>query len=135
MKLRIILGFLLPAAVCLVLCPVSLFGNDAAKPVAKVIALNSPDHQEILRGPPESVRMKSGYVVLAPKQSVGEHSTGHYEELLVVLEGEGEMIFGDGRKLAVKANSALYCPPETRHNVTNTGHTALRYVYVVADTQ
>jgi mannose-6-phosphate isomerase-like protein (cupin superfamily) len=35
----------------------------------------------------------------------------------------------------VKANHALYCPPETEHNVTNTGRSVLRYVYVVASTE
>ena len=57
--------------------------------------------------------MKSGLVVLAPGKSVGKHSTGQNEELLIVLQGQGEMCFKDGSKLPVKANSALYCPPET----------------------
>jgi len=45
------------------------------------------------------------------------------------------MTFKDGSKLPVKANSALYCPPETEHNVTNSGTVRLRYVYVVANTR
>ena len=79
--------------------------------------------------------MKSGLEVLAPNQSVGKHSTGQHEELLVVLEGRGVMTFKDGSKLDVQANHALYCPPETEHNVTNTGSGVLRYVYVVASTK
>jgi mannose-6-phosphate isomerase-like protein (cupin superfamily) len=71
-------------------------------------------------------------VVLLPGKSVGKHSTEQNEELLIVLEGQGEMSFKDGSKLPVKANSALYCPPQTEHNVTNTGTGVLRYVYVVA---
>jgi mannose-6-phosphate isomerase-like protein (cupin superfamily) len=54
---------------------------------------------------------------------------------LVVFEKQGEMTFKDESKLPVKANSALYCPPETEHNVTNTGTGPLRYVYVVANTR
>jgi mannose-6-phosphate isomerase-like protein (cupin superfamily) len=104
------------------------------KPRPKVVELDSrgKDYLQVLAGPPESVTMKSGLEVLAPNQSVGKHSTGQHEELLVVLEGQGEMSFKDGSKLAVKANHAIYCPPETEHNVTNTGGSVLRYVYVVA---
>jgi len=104
------------------------------KPHAKVVALAQSGSGvfPILSGPPETVTMKSGYVVLEPGRSVGKHSTEHHEELLVVLEGQGEMIFHDGSKLEIKARTALYCPPETEHNVTNTGSGTLRYVYVVA---
>jgi mannose-6-phosphate isomerase-like protein (cupin superfamily) len=102
-----------------------------------VVELDSrgKDYLQVLRGPPESVTMKSGLEVLAPNKSVGKHSTGQHEELLVVLEGQGEMSFKDGSKLDVKANHAIYCPPETEHNVTNTGGSVLRYVYVVASTK
>ncbi|HUO17328.1 MAG TPA: cupin domain-containing protein [Verrucomicrobiae bacterium] len=104
---------------------------------AKVVELDShgKDYLQVLAGPPESVTMKSGLEVLAPNQSVGKHSTGQHEELLVVLEGRGVMTFKDGSKLDVQANHALYCPPETEHNVTNTGSGVLRYVYVVASTK
>ena len=103
-------------------------------PTPKVIPLQSSgtDVTPVLGGPPESVTMKSGLVVLAPGKSVGKHSTGQNEELLIVFEGQGEMAFDDGSKLPVRANSALYCPPGTEHNVTNTGSGLLRYVYVVA---
>jgi len=107
------------------------------KPRPKVVELDSrgKDYLQVLAGPPESVTMKSGLEVLAPNKSVGKHSTGQHEELLIVLEGQGEMSFKDGSKLDVKANHALYCPPETEHNVTNTGRSVLRYVYVVASTK
>ena len=107
------------------------------KPRLKVVELDThgKDYLQVLAGPPESVTMKSGLEVLAPNQSVGKHSTGQHEELLVVLEGRGVMTFDDGSKLDVKANHALYCPPETEHNVTNTGSNVLRYVYVVASTK
>ena len=52
-----------------------------------------------------------------------------------MLEGQGEMSFKDGSRLDVKTNHAIYCPPETEHNVTNTGKNVLRYVYVVASTR
>jgi mannose-6-phosphate isomerase-like protein (cupin superfamily) len=104
---------------------------------AKVIPLASSgkDITPVLSGPPESIKMKSGLVVLAPGRSVGKHSTEQNEELLVVFEGQGEMTFKDGSKLPVKANFAVYCPPETEHNVTNTGPSVLRYLYIVANTR
>jgi mannose-6-phosphate isomerase-like protein (cupin superfamily) len=105
-----------------------------ATPSAKVIPLRSSGKEvtPVIGGPPDSVTMKSGYVVLPPGKSVGKHSTEQNEELLVVFEGQGEMTFKDGSKLPVVANTALYCPPRTEHNVTNTGAGILRYVYVVA---
>jgi len=108
---------------------------DDSKPHAKVIAFESKlnDIQPLLGEPPETVTMKSGLVTLAPGKSVGKHSTAQHEELLVILAGRGEMIFKDGSKLAIEANQALYCPPDTEHDVTNTGGETLRYVYVVAN--
>ncbi len=103
-------------------------------PRAKAVALDSSVKELIvLNGRPESMGMKSGYIVLSPGKSVGKHGTGHHEELLVVLEGAGEILFKDGSKLLVKANTAVYCPPETEHDVMNSGSQVLRYVYVVAE--
>ena len=112
------------------------FAEDA-KPHAKVIPFDSAgkDVLPLLSGPPETVTMKSGLVTLAPGKSVGKHSTGQHEEMLVVLAGHGEMLFKDGSKLDVAADHALYCPPDTEHDVKNTGTETLRYVYVVASTK
>lgn len=108
--------------------------QKAGAPKPKVIELASSgkDVTPVLAGPPESVKMRSGLVILAPGKSVGRHSTEQNEELLVVFEGQGEMSFKDGSKLPVKANTAVYCPPQTEHNVTNTGSENLRYVYIVS---
>jgi mannose-6-phosphate isomerase-like protein (cupin superfamily) len=104
------------------------------KPHAKVMALRQPGTGvlPLLSGPPETVTMRSGYVALEPGRSVGRHSTEHHEEMLVVLEGKGEMLFHDGFRLKIEGGTALYCPPETEHDVVNTGTSNLRYVYVVA---
>ena len=132
---RFVLLFALTIPLSL-LCPSAAEEPANSQPHAKVVALNpaAKDYLQVLGGPPESVRMKSGYVVLAPGKSVGKHSTEHHEELLVVLQGEGQMTFHDGSTLPVKAESAVYCPPQTEHNVTNTGQGILRYVYVVSET-
>jgi mannose-6-phosphate isomerase-like protein (cupin superfamily) len=103
-------------------------------PVPKVVELDTHGHDylPVLNGPPETAGMRSGVVVLAPQKSVGRHSTGQNEEVLIVLEGKGEMLFSDGHSLPVQASHAVYCPPHTVHDVKNTGQVELRYVYVVA---
>jgi len=102
-------------------------------PSPKVVDLSGTTPEiPVLNGPPENPGMIAGRVLLAPAKSVGEHSTGNYEELLVVLEGSGEMSLANGTKLPAQAGHALYCPPHTTHNVTNTGTRPLRYVYIVS---
>jgi mannose-6-phosphate isomerase-like protein (cupin superfamily) len=136
MKVRAAVSGLVVLISSAVLPHASFFAElEKGKPHSKVVKLDSAgkDYLQVLSGPPESVTMKAGLVVLGPNKSVGKHSTQEHEELLVVLEGQGEMIFKDGSTLDVKANHALYCPPETEHDVKNTGTRVLRYVYVVAD--
>jgi mannose-6-phosphate isomerase-like protein (cupin superfamily) len=103
-------------------------------PEAKAIRLDPEgrDHLPLLGGPPETVTMRSGLVVLAPGRSVGRHTTDGNEELLVVLEGTGRMIITGEEALPVEAGTAVYCPPGREHDVFNTGTADLRYVYVVA---
>ena len=117
----------------------ALFGGESPRkvPVAKVIRLDAggKDYLPLLGGPPETVTMRSGLVVLAPGKAVGKHSTGKLEELLVVLEGTGEMRITGEASLPVVAGTAVYCPPGREHDVLNTGKAELRYVYVVARAQ
>jgi mannose-6-phosphate isomerase-like protein (cupin superfamily) len=128
--------------ICTAIAGVSLFpanalAGDIEKPSAKVLKLDSGGKKDLqlLSGPPETVTMRSGLVTLEPQQSVGKHSTRQHEEMLVVLKGEGKMLFGDGSSLPVDTNHVLYCPPETEHDVVNTGPGVLRYVYIVASTK
>jgi mannose-6-phosphate isomerase-like protein (cupin superfamily) len=104
------------------------------KPEPRIVELDrdATEYLRILEGPPESVTMRSGYVVLLPEKSVGRHNTGSYEEMVIVLDGEGEMLFGDGSLLRLKPYVVAYCPPDTEHDVRNTTSRPLRYVYVVA---
>ena len=105
-----------------------------SEPEAKVIQLDpaADEYVRVLGGPPETVTMRSGQVVLTPGESIGKHNTDEYEELLVVFEGEGEMQITDGPALALKTGSVAYCPPRTEHDVINTGAERMRYLYVVA---
>ena len=90
--------------------PTSSIGqSEQVKPHAKIVKLDTAgkDYLQVLAGPPETVTMQSDLVVLAPNQTVGKHSTKLHEEVLIVLEGEGKMIFADGSTLPVKANTVL----------------------------
>ncbi|MEN6311662.1 MAG: cupin domain-containing protein, partial [Acidobacteriota bacterium] len=91
------------------------------------------DYLRVLGGPPETSTMRSGLVILAPGKSMDKHSTERFEELVVVLEGEGEMHLAGGEVLKLEAGCAAYCPPQTEHDVRNVGAKTLRYLYVVAE--
>jgi quercetin dioxygenase-like cupin family protein len=79
-----------------------------------------------------SAVMHSGLVTLGKDECIGEHSTGNHEELIVILEGEGEIeAEGNGRKKIGKGEVA-YNPPHTKHNVYNTNPEVLKYIYIVA---
>jgi mannose-6-phosphate isomerase-like protein (cupin superfamily) len=88
------------------------------------------DAAESLLKPPTSERLKSGYVILKPGEAVGEHTTGQREELLIILAGSAR-IECEGESTALGANAVAYVPPNSRHNVFNTAHDDLKYVYVV----
>jgi mannose-6-phosphate isomerase-like protein (cupin superfamily) len=123
------------APAIVVLLTITLFAEE--KPHAKVVRLAPSGAHDmlLLTGPPETVTMKSGLVTLQPGQKVGKHSTGSHEEMLVILEGKGAMMFADGTRLEVDQDHILYCPPQTEHDVTNTGTSVLRYVYIVASSR
>jgi quercetin dioxygenase-like cupin family protein len=106
-------------------------------PEPKLIPLDFgvKEYMRILGGPPETVTMHSGLVVLEPGKSVGKHNTKNYEEVLIVLEGAGEMMITGGTKLDLKGGSIAYCPPRTEHDVICTGSAKLKYVYIVANAE
>ena len=76
--------------------------------------------------------MRSGLVLLKPRESVGWHTTGRNEEALVILRGRGEALIEGQPGRLFAAPMLVYIPPATRHNVSNTGNELLEYVYVVA---
>jgi quercetin dioxygenase-like cupin family protein len=79
-----------------------------------------------------SSQMHSGQVTLGKGECIGEHTTGGHEELIIILEGDGEIeAEGSGRN-KITAGQVAYNPPFTKHNVFNTGTKVLRYIYVVA---
>ena len=108
--------------------------NNHTNQKPKLIMLDklSPNSSQVLNGPPETVTMRSGYIVLAPSKSVGRHSTKDNEEALVILAGKGEFRIIGGAMLHLQPYCVAYCPPNTEHDVVNTGTDTLRYIYIVA---
>jgi len=74
--------------------------------------------------------LRSGLVTLKPQESVGEHKTTNKEEVLVVLKGNATVYYGKNKKVKAGQSSFVYIPPETVHNVKNSGKKILQYVYV-----
>lgn len=105
----------------------------AAPQKVMVVDLNNkPEYQRILEGQPQTHGMRSGRVYLKPQEACGQHSTKHQEELLVFLAGQGELLIGGNDRFPVGAGKTVYIPPETLHDVRNTGPQALTYIYCVA---
>ncbi len=111
--------------------------KSVTQPQAKVIKadMQGQEYVRLLGGPPETCSMRSGAVALQPGKTVGKHSTGAYEESIVVREGEGVLLLNEDRELPLKAGMLAYCPPDTEHDVKNIGTAVLRYIYIVAKTQ
>jgi oxalate decarboxylase/phosphoglucose isomerase-like protein (cupin superfamily) len=104
----------------------------APHPCVIQLTTGSDGRGVVLGGPPQTAGMRSGVVVLQPGASVGRHSSGKREEIIVLLEGSGEVRVAGVPPLAVGAGTAAYVPPQRSHDVVNTGVRPLRYVYVVS---
>jgi mannose-6-phosphate isomerase-like protein (cupin superfamily) len=104
----------------------------AAQDAFTVELNDKPEYQRILEGKPQTLGMRSGRVHLPPGQACGQHSTKNHEELLVFLTGHGELLIGSGTRHSVGVGKVAYIPPQTLHDVTNTGSEPLVYIYCVA---
>jgi quercetin dioxygenase-like cupin family protein len=140
MSIRIKLLCLASLAAIFLSANISVLASEESEkkaPEPKLIPLDlgAKEYMRILGGPPETVTMHSGLVVLEPGKSVGKHNTESYEEVLVILEGVGEMVITGGPKLELKGGSIAYCPPRREHNVICTGSAKLKYVYIVANAE
>ncbi|MFQ6034540.1 MAG: cupin domain-containing protein [Sedimentisphaerales bacterium] len=98
-----------------------------------VIDLNeNPEYQRLLKGQPQTCGMRSGKVYLQPGASCGQHSTERHEEMLVFLSGQGLLLVGEKKRLPVGQGKVCYIPPNTVHDIKNTGADPLIYIYCVA---
>ena len=71
-------------------------------------------------------------IVESGKRAFPFHAHHVTEEMFVVLEGEGEYRFGDGR-YPIRQGDILAAPsggPETAHQIINTGSATLRYLSI-----
>jgi oxalate decarboxylase/phosphoglucose isomerase-like protein (cupin superfamily) len=131
------LGAWLGLAVCLLIAAGCTAGRDtpgtgaAHKPFVQ--RLEDPcDYHLLLTGRPQTCGMRSGRVRLAPGRSIGLHSTKGNEELLVFFSGSGIALLGEDTQLQVGAGRVAYIPPQTTHDIKNTGTEPLVYVFCVA---
>jgi uncharacterized cupin superfamily protein len=71
--------------------------------------------------------------VVAPgKRNCPFHSHRAEEEMFFILEGTGELRYGDAR-YPLRAGDIIACPvggPDTAHQIINTGDTEMRYLSV-----
>jgi len=127
----------LGSSVCLLLAVGCATVHQASKPGsvrnAFVCRLEDPcDYHILLTGTPQTCGMRSGRVRLAPGKSIGLHNTKGNEELLVFLAGRGVALIGKETRLQVGVGQAAYIPPQTAHDIVNTGTEPLMYVFCVA---
>jgi mannose-6-phosphate isomerase-like protein (cupin superfamily) len=92
-------------------------------------------YQRLLSYESGTFGVKSGHVILNSGEKIGLHSTREREEVIIVLKGEGEAAVGQEKILKIEKNSVLYIPPETEHDINNTGIGILEYVYVTSVAQ
>jgi len=127
----------LGSMVCLLAVGGCWAGREAAQtgaaPKPFVCELESPDNYHLLlTGKPQTCGMRSGRVRLAPGKSIGLHNTKGNEELLVFLAGRGVAQIGEDVRLEVGVGQVTYIPPQTAHDIVNTGTEPLIYVFCVA---
>jgi quercetin dioxygenase-like cupin family protein len=104
--------------------------SDTVKYVKKIF--KNANAEMVLAEPPDSRGFHSGFVALQAGQDMHEHTTGTFEEILIVLEGQGEALFNGQQSVTLEDGVFLYIPPQTRHSVKNTGAGPMKYIYVAA---
>ena len=85
---------------------------------------------------PQSAKLRSRAMHLAPGDAIDWHSTKDREELLLVLSGilslELEAPERTQRVKRLRAGTTIYLPPHVTHRVRNASRQRLTYVYVTA---
>ena len=87
--------------------------------------------QNIVGGvsPIQATNFAMGNVTLEPNGGQVPWHNQEQEEVYFVVDGEGEMCLGEER-IAIKAGQAAYIPSGVFHQLTNTGATPMRMIYV-----
>ena len=102
-----------------------------AKDVIVVELNDKPEYQRLLAPLEQTHGIKVGRVHLTPGSDCGRHNTENKEELLVFLTGTGQAIIEDNAPLEVGQGKVAYIPPNTNHNIKNTGTKPLIYIFCV----
>lgn len=79
--------------------------------------------------PIQATNFAMGNVTLEPNGGQVPWHNQEQEEIYFIVEGEGEMCLGEERR-AIKAGQAAYIPSGVFHQLTNTGSTPMRMIYV-----
>jgi mannose-6-phosphate isomerase-like protein (cupin superfamily) len=79
--------------------------------------------------PIQATQFAMGHVTLEPHGGQVPWHNQDQEEVYFIVEGEGEMCLG-AERLAVASGQAVYIPPGVFHQLTNTGSTPMRMIYV-----
>ena len=99
---------------------------------AMVVELNDkPEYQRLLAGSPQTHGIKVGRVHLTPGSDCGLHNTENKEEVLVFLTGQGQALIEENDPLEIGQGKIAYIPPNTNHNIKNTGTEPLIYIFCV----
>ncbi|MCU1326047.1 MAG: Cupin 2, conserved barrel domain protein [Bryobacterales bacterium] len=79
--------------------------------------------------PIQATAFAMGNVTLEPNGGQVPWHNQEQEEVYFIVEGTGEMCLGDERQ-TISAGQAAFIPPGVFHQLTNTGDTPMRMIYV-----
>jgi len=79
-------------------------------------------------------RMTCGIVELAPGAGHDRHNHPGTEEIIFVLEGEGEQTVDDHGPVRVTPGSSIFVPIDAYHSTLNTGDEPMRLLVVYCPT-
>lgn len=88
------------------------------------------DYQPLLDGEHDSTVFHSGLVTLAPGESCEIHNTEMYEEMIIPLEGQGQVNITHYKNLDIQYGKIAFIPPHSEHYISNIGKLNLKYIYV-----
>ena len=79
-------------------------------------------------------RMTCGLVELAPGKGHDRHNHPDTEEIIYVMEGEGEQTVDDHGPVHVSPGSSIFVPNSAFHSTLNTGSEPMRLLVIYAPT-